>query len=109
MLCISQDDSPCAFLAKHQTFRFLNELCDRFDGDGTISNQPGVMELTSLLLETEDIATEFWCLVQKEEGFGVVSLWNTALEYFPYNFSALSVLAAGLAKAGMGSVRNVST
>ncbi|XP_063548874.1 nucleoporin Nup188 [Cydia strobilella] len=104
---VFSDRSPCASLARSYTFRFLNELCDRFDGDGTISNQPGVMPLCSLLLETEELSTEFWKLTQKEEGNGVVSLWNTALEFFPHNFSSLSVLSAGLAKGGVNSVRNL--
>lgn len=51
--------------------------------------------------------SQFWVLHQKDEDIGVMSLWNTALEYFPYNFSALSTLSAGLAQAGKCSVKNV--
>lgn len=89
-------------------FRLLNELCDRFDQDGTMSHQPGIIELCADLLKTPTLAQQFWSLHQMEEQFGSVSLWHTALEYFPYNFSALSTLSAGLAAAGKDSVRNVS-
>lgn len=94
-------------IAHQRIFQILNDLCDKFDGDGTLSHQPGIMQLCSHLLEYPEITDKFWKLHQKEEGFGVVSLWNTALEYFPYNFSALSILAAGLAQ-NKSSTRNVS-
>lgn len=83
-------------------------MCDKFDGDGTLSHQPGIMPLCADLLKTPSLAEEFWELYQRDELYGVVSLWNTALEYFPYNFNALSILSAGLAEAGKDSVINVS-
>lgn len=66
------------------------------------------MDLCSDLLQSPEITDEFWVLRQKEEDFGIVSLWNTALEYFPFNFDALSILSAGLAQAGKSNIRNVS-
>ncbi|KAJ2947673.1 hypothetical protein O0L34_g9439 [Tuta absoluta] len=104
---VFSDKSKCALVARKRIFRLLNELCDKFDGDGTISHQSGVMELCADLLSSPEIANEFWTLHQLEEGCGVVSLWNTALEYFPFNFNALSTLAAGLAQGGKSSVRNL--
>lgn len=65
------------------------------------------MPLCADLIKSPKIAKEFWDL-QKEECIGIVSLWNTALEYFPFNFHALSILSASLAEAGKESVRNVS-
>lgn len=96
-------------VARNRIFRLLNELCDKFDGDGTLSHQPGIMQLCSNLLQSPEMAEQFWKLHQKDEEYGVVSLWNTALEYFPHNFNALSILAAGLAQAGKTSVINVSS
>lgn len=95
-------------MARKRVFRLLNELCNKFDGDGTISHQPGVMKLCADLVQSPPIACEFWTLYNQEEQCGVVSLWNSALEFFPFNFSALSILAAGLAQAGKSSIRNVS-
>ncbi|CAH2050074.1 unnamed protein product, partial [Iphiclides podalirius] len=104
---VFSDKSKCATIARHRTFRLLNHLCDKFDGDGTLSHQPGIMRLCADLLQSPDIAQNFWSLRQKEDNFGVVSLWNTALEYFPFNFNALSILSAGLAQAGNSSIRNL--
>lgn len=108
LLLSFQDKSKCALVARKRVFRLLNELCNKFDGDGTISHQPGVMKLCADLIRSPAIACEFWTLYNQDEQCGVVSLWNSALEFFPFNFSALSVLAAGLAQAGKCSVRNVS-
>lgn len=83
-------------------------MCDKFDADGTLSREPGVMPLCSILLESPSIADEFWQLHGQDECRGVVSLWHTALEYFPFDFGALSILACGLAQAEKNSVRNVS-
>ncbi|CAK1601728.1 unnamed protein product [Parnassius mnemosyne] len=104
---VFSDKSKCASIARHRIFRLLNDLCNKFDGDGTLSQQPGVMILCSELLQSPEITEEFWKLRQKDDDFGVVSLWNTALEYFPYNFNALSILSAGLAQAGNSSIRNL--
>ncbi|XP_052739449.1 nucleoporin Nup188 [Bicyclus anynana] len=104
---VYSDGSKCAVIMRHRMFRLLNELCDRFDGDGTMSHQPGMMMLCADLLKAPDIAQQFWSLHKMEDQFGVVSLWHTALEYFPYNFSALSILSAGLAEAGKDSTRNL--
>ncbi|XP_038208060.1 nucleoporin Nup188 [Zerene cesonia] len=101
------DDSTCAIIVRKRVFRLLNEICDKFDGDGTISCQPGIMELCSDLIKSKTIAEQFWLLQQKDDNFGVVSLWNSALEYFPFNFDAISILAGGLAEAGKESVRNL--
>ncbi|CAF4863355.1 unnamed protein product [Pieris macdunnoughi] len=103
---VFNDDSTCAEIIRHRVFRLLNEICDKFDGDSTISCQPGVMPLCADLIKYPTIAKEFWRL-QNENNIGVVSLWNTALEYFPFNFKALSVLSTSLAEAGKESVRNV--
>lgn len=104
----TQDKSKCSLIARERIFCLLNQLCNKFDGDGTISHQQGVMQLCSTLLASPEISCEFWQLHQRDEDIGVVSLWNTGLEYFPFNFTALSTLAAGLAEGGKCSVRNVS-
>lgn len=66
-----------------------------------------MIQLCVDLLKTPEIAEQFWILNQKDTDCGVASIWNSALEFFPYNFSALSVLSASLAEAGTDSVRNV--
>ncbi|XP_013176696.1 PREDICTED: nucleoporin NUP188 homolog [Papilio xuthus] len=104
---VFNDKSKCAEIVRNRVFRLLNSLCDKFDSDGTLSMQPGVMLLCSELLKSSVNAEEFWKLRQKDEDFGVVSLWNTALEYFPFNFNALSILSDGLAQAGNLSIRNL--
>ncbi|RVE48548.1 hypothetical protein evm_006859 [Chilo suppressalis] len=104
---VLSDHSKCSKIARETIFNLLNVVCDKFDGDGTVSRQPGIFPLCAELLSSQDTAENFWNLHQKEEQFGVVSLWNTALEYFPYNFSMLSILAAGLAQAGKDSVGNL--
>lgn len=105
---IFQNDSKASLVVRKRIFKLLNQLCDKFDCDGTLGRQPGAIELCSELLKTPEIANEFWQLHGEEDNFGTVSFWNTALEYFPYNFHALSVMAYGLAKAGECSVKNVS-
>ncbi|CAK1544490.1 unnamed protein product [Leptosia nina] len=104
---IFNDDSACTHIFRHRVFSLLNEICNKFDGDGTISCQPGIIHLCANLIKSPKIAEEFWLLLEKEDNFGVISLWNTALEYFPHNFDALSILSAGLAQAGKKSVRNL--
>ncbi|XP_059055103.1 nucleoporin Nup188 [Achroia grisella] len=104
---VFSDNSKCSKIARQRVFCLLNDLCNKFDGDGTLSHQPGIIQLCADLLKTPDIANQFWKLHQKDDDNGVVSLWNTALEYFPYNFNALSILAAGLAEAGKSSVINL--
>lgn len=106
-LYLIQDESKCSQIARQRVFRILNDICNKFDGDGTISNQPGIMQLCSDLLRSPKLADQFWKQHQKEDDIGVVSLWNSALEYFPFNFSALSILSSGLAQAGKDSVKNV--
>ncbi|KAL4713841.1 hypothetical protein ACJJTC_015495 [Scirpophaga incertulas] len=101
---IFTDQSKCSKIARETIFKLINVVCNRFDGDGTISNQPGITQLCADLLQSPEIAAEFWVLHQKSEKIGIVSLWNTALEYFPHDFSMLSVLACGLAQAGKDSV-----
>ncbi|XP_063827735.1 nucleoporin Nup188 [Ostrinia nubilalis] len=101
------DKSKCSQIARQTVYNLLKTLCDKFDGDGTISHQAGITQLCADLLRSPEIAEDFWKLQQKDDQFGIVSLWNTALEYFPYNFSMLSVLAAGLAQAGKCSVLNL--
>ncbi|XP_050342669.1 nucleoporin Nup188 isoform X1 [Nymphalis io] len=104
---VFSDNSKCSLIIRQRLFCLLNELCDKFDGDGTLSNQPGIMFLCAELLKTPCLAEQFWALYQRDEQYGVVSLWNTALEYFPYNFHALSILSAGLAEAKTDSVLNL--
>ncbi|XP_028032603.1 nucleoporin NUP188 homolog [Bombyx mandarina] len=104
---VFSDQSKCSQIAKQRMFNILNELCDKFDGDGSLSNQTGIIQLCSDLLQSPEIACQFWKLHQRDKDFGVVSLWNTALEYFPHHFSPLSNLAAGLVQAGKNSVRNL--
>ncbi|XP_072946107.1 nucleoporin Nup188 [Epargyreus clarus] len=104
---VFSDGSKCSMVTRKRFFRLLNELCDKFDGDGTLSHQPGIMQLCSELLKSPEMAEQFWKLHQKDEEYGVVSLWNTSLEYFPHDFNALSILAAGLAEAGKTSVINL--
>ncbi|CAH0592250.1 unnamed protein product [Chrysodeixis includens] len=101
---VFSDQSKCSLIARRRVFRLLNDMCDKFDGDGTLSNQAGIMQLCAHLLATPEINCQFWKLYQKDDNCGVVSLWNTALEYFPYNFNALSILAGGLAQGGKCSV-----
>ncbi|XP_068626633.1 nucleoporin Nup188 [Battus philenor] len=104
---VFSDNSKCSEIARCRIFQFLNNLCDKFDGDGTLGLQPGIMQLCSDLLQSPDISEKFWKLREKDDEFGVVSLWNTALEYFPYKFNLLSILSQGLAQAGSSSVRNL--
>ncbi|XP_026759103.2 nucleoporin Nup188 [Galleria mellonella] len=104
---VFSDNSKCSKIARQRVFCLLNNLCDKFDGDGMLSHQPGIMQLCADLLKTPDIASQFWKLHKNDDNYGVVSLWNTALEYFPYNFNALSILAAALGQAGKCSVRNL--
>lgn len=109
MLFFSQDKSKCSLIARDRIFHLLNQLCDKFDGDATISHQPGIMQLCADLLSSPEISAQFWKFHQRDDNIGIVSLWNTGIEYFPFNFSALSILAAGLAESGKSSVRNVSS
>ncbi|VVD02202.1 unnamed protein product, partial [Leptidea sinapis] len=102
------DKSKCADIIRDRVFRLMNYVCDKFDADGTISCQPGVMSFCGQLLKSPSNARVFWQLHQKDESVGMVSVWNSALEYFPYNFNALSTLAAGLAEAGVNKVYNPS-
>lgn len=104
---VFNDKSKCAIIARQRVFRLLNDLCDKFDGDGTLSHQAGIMLLCSHLLSAPEINCQFWKLHQREDNCGVVSLWNTALEYFPFNFNALSILASGIAQGSKCSVLNL--
>ncbi|CAH2102849.1 unnamed protein product [Euphydryas editha] len=104
---VFSDNSKCSLVTRQRLFNLLNEMCDKFDGDGTLSHQPGIIPLCADLLKTPSLAEQFWTLYQRDEQYGIVSIWNTALEYFPFNFNALSILSAGLAEAGKDSVTNL--
>lgn len=101
------NDSKATIVTKLRIFDILNELCDSFDGDGMLGNQECAMELCAELLKTPEVAERFWVLHSKDENIGAVSFWNTALEYFPFNFHSLSLLSHSLAAAGKSSVKNL--
>lgn len=73
-------------------------MCENFDCDGSVSHYPFVYELCSELLSVKFIAMDF--LANIEKGNGITTIWNSAVEMFPYEFNALSQICDSLAKCG---------
>lgn len=70
-------------------------LCDLFNADGSIASHPKVFELFSEILKTPAIAKDF-CNVEDNP---IRTLWNMALEKFPFEFVNVSMIAQSLASA----------
>ena len=73
----------------------LSFLCELFDTDGSMAQHPKIFELFSQLLTSPAIAKEF-C---KAEDSPIRSLFNSALEKFPFEFIPLSLIAKSLTSA----------
>uniref|UniRef100_A0A1I8PXZ0 Nucleoporin NUP188 n=1 Tax=Stomoxys calcitrans TaxID=35570 RepID=A0A1I8PXZ0_STOCA len=94
-----KDDSMVSRIVRKTIYTLLTYLCDYFDGDGSCGQHPHIYELLCELLSWPTLAKEF---CSHEEG-GVRSLYDSLLEMFPLDFAHLSMIAAALTKAGMGS------
>ncbi|XP_075165428.1 nuclear pore complex protein Nup188 [Haematobia irritans] len=94
-----KDDSMVSRIVRKTIYNLLTNLCDYFDGDGSCARHPYIYELLCELLSWPTLAKEF---CSHEEG-GVRSLYDSLLEMFPLDFAHLSMIAAALTKAGMGS------
>lgn len=74
----------------------LCRLCDLFDSDGSVANHEKIYDLLGEILRTPENAESF-CFNEED---GVRSLYNTALEHFPFLFVQLSKISHGLCMAG---------
>lgn len=73
----------------------LSFLCELFNSDGSIAQHPKIYELFSELLKSPVIAKDF----SKSEDNPIRSLFNSALEKFPFELKPLSMLSQSLATA----------
>lgn len=102
-----QNDNRCGTIFRSSIYYLLSNMCNRFDGDGSMAQHACAIELCSELLSSPLIANNFWELMEQVTSVGVVSLWNTALEYFPYDLRTLSIMIIGLASASIYSYEKV--
>ncbi|KAG4075361.1 hypothetical protein HA402_003152 [Bradysia odoriphaga] len=79
-------------IVRKTVYNILNELCDLFDGDGSVARHKNIYQLLSELLRTYTIANDF---IGRDDG--CVSLYNTACNNFPVDFISLSMIAESLA------------
>lgn len=87
-----------ATTARRLVYNILNDLCDLFDGDGSVAQRNYIYDLLAELLTTPSIAIDFIKRAQAEdESNGCVSLYNTAIELFPIELIAISKIAGALA------------
>lgn len=97
----SKPPNLLANTARRTIYNTLNDLCDLFDGDGSVAQHSGVYDLLAELLVTPSIAVDFMkAHANSEESSGSVSLYNTAIELFPSEFVPISKIAAALASSG---------
>lgn len=89
------DGSVTARLVRRTVYAHLTDLCNLFDGDGSVAGHHKIYDLLTELLRTPALAKDF---CGREDG--VRSLYNTALENFPLDFVALSCLAEAIASTG---------
>ncbi|KAJ6644260.1 Nucleoporin Nup188 [Pseudolycoriella hygida] len=81
-------------IVRKTIYNILNELCDLFDDDGAIARHKNIFQLLSELLKTYSIAKDF---IGRDDG--TASLYNTARNNFPVDFTSLSMIAESLAQS----------
>lgn len=74
----------------------LSYLCQLFNSDGSIAQHPKVFELFSEVLKSPAIAKDF---CNSEQDHPIRTLFNSALEKFPYEFTPISLIGNSLASA----------
>jgi nuclear pore complex protein Nup188 len=77
----------------------LTMLCELFNADGSMAQHPMIFELFSEVLKSSAIAKEF-C---KNEESPLRTLFNAAVEKFPYDFVPLSLISKSLSLASVQS------
>lgn len=96
----SKPPSLIASTARRTIYATLNDLCDRFDSDGSVAQHSCIYDLLAELLTTPAIAADLVKLYNSEDGQGCASLFNTAVELFPAEFVPISQIASALASSG---------
>lgn len=87
--------SLVAKTVRKSIYNHLSNLCELFDADGSVGRHTKMFDLFSELLSSPSLAIEF-C---RNEDEGIRSLFNTAIELFPYDFVPLSKIAHSLSTA----------
>lgn len=91
------DHSIVSRVTRRAIFNQLGFLCQLFDTDGSVAHYAKIFDLLSELFHSPSIAAE---LCRNEEN-PIRSLFDTALENFPVDFTPLAMIAHALASAGV--------
>lgn len=94
-----KDNSLCSKIVLRCIYDNLSFLCELFNADGSIAQQPKILDLFAELLKSPTIARDF-C---KNEDNPIRSLFNAALEKFPVDFVQCTKIANSLATASKPS------
>lgn len=94
-----KDNSLCSKIVLRCIYDNLSFLCELFNADGSIAQQPRILDLFGELLASPAIARDF-C---KNDDNPIRSLFNAALEKFPVDFVQCTKIANSLAKASKQS------
>ena len=89
------DNSLMSKVISRSIYDNLSFLCDLFNSDGSVAQHSKIFELLSEVLKSPAIAKDF-C---KSEDNPIRTLFNSALEKFPYEFTPLSMIGYSLASA----------
>lgn len=90
-----KDESLVSKIITRCIYDNLSFLCELFNADGSMQNHPKIFELFSEVLKSPIIARDF-C---KSEENPIRTLFNSAVEKFPFEFIPLSLIAKSLASA----------
>lgn len=98
---VFNDQSLTAKIMTRCVYENISFLCDLFNSDGSMAQHPKIFELLSEILKTPSVAKDF-CKLEDDP---VRTLFNFALEKFPYELAPLSMIANSLATASKVSHR----
>lgn len=91
-----KDKSLTSKVFQRCVYENLSYLCELFNSDGSVAHHPKVFELFSEVLKTPAIAKDF---CKSDQDHPIRTLFNTALEKFPYEFIPISLIGQSLASA----------
>lgn len=98
-----RDQSLAAFIASRTVYNLLSFMCEIFDSDRAVTQHKNFFELLCELLKNPNIASLFY---KTSEG-GAKSLYQTAIQSFPVDFSSLSMIAHSLTATSAASAAYV--
>ncbi|XP_066586907.1 nucleoporin Nup188 isoform X2 [Prorops nasuta] len=101
---IVQDDTYYAEVVRNSVYNMFTLLSVFVDKE-RMSSLDGIFHATAALLQYPEVADKFW----NEQEDELRTIYQCAIELFPYNFSPLTIIATGLANASESSAQKIAT